>query len=385
MVSFPPFNFSFPMVGDASGPTPAESFSPMSDQPSQQVEPMEVEEDSRKRKWEGTAELEASVEEMAVSSPQEKRRRIDADEPMSDDASFVNLLGILSNHRIFYLYKSIFGCPLLALPKTIKEAIKQGDNEKLREINSLVLQTLQQLLQLQAPCEAIQREVWDVFGCIDPSHILESQESCLASLQAIYDANMCAVGGRIFQQSFFFHDIHSFNETANEISQKLGLNANTTTELNLCDAGISILPLVLTHYKNLRYLDLSSNPGIIIPGPIENLYRLETLKIAGCSFSEIPSWVFKHKSMTCLDVRRNHITCLPHEMEQLLDLTDLDISNNPISSIQFDVDQLTKLRHVCISNDQLMMLPPDFIGKLGSKVEIVPPTLGSELVPILPL
>jgi hypothetical protein len=98
---------------------------------------------------------------------------------------------------------------------------------------------------------------------------------------------------------------------------------------------------------------------------------LKTLLIAGCAPNEIPSWVFKLRSLTQLDVEGNQIKFLPRELEELTLLTDLDISHNPITTIFFDVDKMRYLQSVYISIDQFTMLPFLFLSKVGAKLKIV--------------
>lgn len=104
--------------------------------------------------------------------------------------------------------------------------------------------------------------------------------------------------------------------------------------LNLCylDLAGNHLQILqgLSHYVNLRILDLSRNKLSVIPSEISQLSNLRVLDIKHNALTSLPGGFRKLRQLRFLDVSGNRLTTLPEDFaEEGSLLSCLDLSHNP--------------------------------------------------------
>jgi hypothetical protein len=356
---------SFPVVGSPNFYT---NFGNPLIPPSEETTvPMEVEQ-SEERDL-GSAVAESEIE----GQPRErKRRRVASTDSMEIDGiplqqeedPFLMLRNLALDTECAHMYKSVFGCsfPLtLELFEAREKAKEVGDSSYLDQTNFVCVRTLHQLLHLINEWGIISDDLKALCGALDTSKILESPEVCKLMLWAVYEHNIHMVYRRVFHEPISFPTREDVSIHGKGMAKRLEVEGGAFPEVDLSDAGITRVPLVLSNFRNLTFLNLSFTREIVIP-EIVKLPMLKWVQLQNCSLDEIPGWVFGLKDLEYLGVQDNCIISLPSKIEELFQLTILDISNNPIVSIQFNLDAM-RLEHLYVSPNQLLSLPSEFKKK----------------------
>ncbi|HSW76532.1 MAG TPA: leucine-rich repeat domain-containing protein [Candidatus Saccharimonadales bacterium] len=115
----------------------------------------------------------------------------------------------------------------------------------------------------------------------------------------------------------------------------------TTTELNLSNSKITVLPPVIVQLHALQYLDLSNNKLSALLPEMGQLGDLQYLYL-----------------------ENNQLSALPREMGQLIHLQYLILSNNQLSALPPEIGQLSHLQYLYLSDNQLSALPQE-IGQMS--------------------
>ncbi len=157
------------------------------------------------------------------------------------------------------------------------------------------------------------------------------------------------------------------------------------TELYLHNRGISIFPMEVFVFENLKKLDLSQNRIEIIPPEIISFKSLESLILSGnqlkslsvqLSFlsllkeldlndnplSEIPKVIFDLKKLRILRLSNTKIEKIDPELERCSELEYFDISNNNVSSLPKEIGKLTSLKKIFLQKNNLQKLPKDLVN-----------------------
>ena len=108
-------------------------------------------------------------------------------------------------------------------------------------------------------------------------------------------------------------------------------NILSLRQLYLKGCNLEITPLSAFAGLSLTHLELSDNPGLILQGSIQSLSR--TLQHLGLGNTHIQDFDFSHfKSLKYLNISRNSIPCLPHSLLNL-GLEVLDLRDNRLTTI----------------------------------------------------
>lgn len=349
---------------------------PRSSSPERTVERMDVEEApsheeeergmSRKRGWE---EIETPMEEESEPDIEVKRRRTEEgieEEmlPKTNANVFFNLEAIVSDPEARSLYESMFGEAFPLTPEIFQmreQAKRAGNTILVSALDSSIMQMYEQLLPIGNDWEALPHEVREKFGDIDSSIIFNSPESFKTVLSAIRAYNLLWVGIKAFFPEFTYSMLRTKEDLINageRVARKLQEEGDAIASLNLCDCGITHLPPEVTKLKNLIELNLSWNPGIVLPWQMGRLPRLSLLNLSGCKLSKIPKFIFEIGSLNSLNVSHNEIKSISPEIWKLNCLTHLDISHNSKISIPNEIGRLNNLQSLIVSKDQIRSLPP---------------------------
>ncbi|KAM1413476.1 hypothetical protein ACFXTO_026068 [Malus domestica] len=136
------------------------------------------------------------------------------------------------------------------------------------------------------------------------------------------------------------------------------------TCLTLACCNISEIPSALTMLSSLEYLDLDGNPITSLPESMNNLVKLQTLKVSGCRnltiLPELPC------SLTSLTLACCNISEIPSALTMLSSLEKLDLSCNPITSLPESMNNLVKLQTLKVSGCRNLTILPELPHSLTS-------------------
>ncbi|MEG3845959.1 COR domain-containing protein [Microcoleus sp. herbarium19] len=120
---------------------------------------------------------------------------------------------------------------------------------------------------------------------------------------------------------------------------------------------LSALPEELRSLRNLRSINLSSNPFGRIPELLLEMNQLESLNLTCIGLTEISESIGKQSNLTLLDLGSNQITFIPEALAQLSNLTQLYLNNNQITFIPEVIAQLSNLTRLNLSDNQINVIP----------------------------
>jgi internalin A len=156
-----------------------------------------------------------------------------------------------------------------------------------------------------------------------------------------------------------------------------------STELDLSNRGITIIPSEIGKLTNLQKIFLGNNYITTIPPEICNLTKLKILHLGSNQITVIPTEIEKLTNLEDLYITRNRITTIPATIKKLTKLKILDISRNQITVIPTEIEKLTNLVHLNLSRNQITSIPTG-IGKLtnlsrlvlvGNQIDNIPPEI----------
>ncbi|CAH1983861.1 unnamed protein product [Acanthoscelides obtectus] len=152
--------------------------------------------------------------------------------------------------------------------------------------------------------------------------------------------------------------------TLNPAIQRLVLKSNR----------IRSVDSALQFYRDLRYIDLSSNHLVSIPsGNFLYQERLQELHLYNNTLSSINTTTFQGlKSLTVLNLRKNYLDELPKRLfSTLTKIEELDLGENSISRIDpLAFDGLRNLRVLYLDDNNLSMVPTPTFSVIGSLAEL---------------
>ncbi|XP_050136936.1 disease resistance protein RPV1-like isoform X1 [Malus sylvestris] len=131
---------------------------------------------------------------------------------------------------------------------------------------------------------------------------------------------------------------------------------HSLTSLTLVRCNISEIPSSLTMLSSLKYLNLHGNPITSLPESMNNLVKLQTLRVSGCRnltmLPELP------RSLTSLNLACCNISEIPSALTMLSLLKYLDLDGNPITSLPESMNNLVNLQTLDVTACRnLTMLP----------------------------
>lgn len=137
--------------------------------------------------------------------------------------------------------------------------------------------------------------------------------------------------------------------------------SNDEIELNFSGLGIKILPLEISEFKQLRYLDISDNQIEKLPEGIGELNKLEELIIRGNNLKELPKSIKNLSSLVGLYASNNNFVKFPEDLDSLKSLRELELSYNKITEIPSKL-VLPSLDFLAINGNKIYHFPKELLA-----------------------
>lgn len=148
---------------------------------------------------------------------------------------------------------------------------------------------------------------------------------------------------------------YNWQEAINRITKARNDGSDS---IKLHGLGLTQLPSELFQLRNLKCLELWSNPLTKLPPEIAELNQLTHLYLSDSLITTLPAQISQLQHLTHLDLRNSKVATLPSQISKLQHLTYLDLRNNPITSLPPQISQLKNLRHLDLRNSKIVALPP---------------------------
>lgn len=135
--------------------------------------------------------------------------------------------------------------------------------------------------------------------------------------------------------------------------------AAKVTRLNLSRQHLIELPSDLSNYSNLRYINLSNNPDLILDKTFQvlsNFSKLEVVKMDSNRIDKIPGNIALLKNLSHLSLANNPALNLDHLVESLQyssNLKALNLANNNIQNLPGSFGKLISLTNLRLSNNAI--------------------------------
>ncbi|XP_070571184.1 uncharacterized protein [Ptychodera flava] len=175
------------------------------------------------------------------------------------------------------------------------------------------------------------------------------------------------------------------NNQISSVSDEICRTLSNLTHLNLRQNKLESFPEGISHFKKLKYLDLSRNPiGKIpeevqyfrstnklthlylhdlqlkgFPSPILQFFKLEILDISNNKLGKLPASIEKLTNLTQLHISNCELTSLPSSIKNFKALTSLDASNNKIHEFQTHLCNAVTLQTLNLENNEITEVPND--------------------------
>lgn len=150
------------------------------------------------------------------------------------------------------------------------------------------------------------------------------------------------------------------NLTALNIKPLRGLKK--LNDLNLYNAGLTVLPKQIRWLKHVTVLDLYYNQLTKLPRQLGRMKRLEQLAVSNNKLTVFPPQLARLKLLTTLFAHHNKLSQLPNSFAKLASLQALDIGYNQFSNVPDVLIGMGTLELVDLSNNNLQTLPTTLIG-----------------------
>lgn len=155
----------------------------------------------------------------------------------------------------------------------------------------------------------------------------------------------------------------SSNTFTGEITAEFTGNANLK-ELSLGDNAFTIrnLSSFLDYNRQLLRLDLSNFQISDLPNTLQNLSKLEELKLSYNSIQTGFANIAQLSTLKKLHVANNQLVAIPKEINNLSSLVELDLSSNKIENSSIPaLTNLQNLEWLSLENNQLATIPPEIL------------------------
>ena len=126
--------------------------------------------------------------------------------------------------------------------------------------------------------------------------------------------------------------------------------------LTITNCSIKSLPDKISHFKNLKYLNLSGcvNLNQVF---LDSLKSLVVLKLNHTHISEFPFAICRLTSLRFLDLSKTYIKKIPEELGQLSQLEFLKLNNTYLQALPVSIGKLIKLEELWLINTKIDYLP----------------------------
>ncbi|KAJ8274212.1 hypothetical protein COCON_G00088370 [Conger conger] len=133
------------------------------------------------------------------------------------------------------------------------------------------------------------------------------------------------------------------------------VNLQALTHLNISRNQLSSLPAHVCSLP-LKVLIACNNKLLSLPEELGQLRQLTELDVSCNEIQMLPSQVSQLEALRDLNIRRNHLACLPPELAEL-PLVRLDFSCNKVTSIPVCYRNLRHLQSIVLDNNPLQSPP----------------------------
>lgn len=133
------------------------------------------------------------------------------------------------------------------------------------------------------------------------------------------------------------------------------------SNLNLADAGISVLPPEIGSLTKLRELLLDGNHLETLPASIGLLVNVETLILSTNQLKFLPESIVNLSSLQHLFLTNNSLEGLPVGIRNWQDLRNLHLAGNRLKSLPNGITELRNLAMLNVSRNELSTLPAGIV------------------------
>jgi Leucine-rich repeat (LRR) protein len=88
----------------------------------------------------------------------------------------------------------------------------------------------------------------------------------------------------------------------------------------------------------------------------DKVYKLELIKKRLTAF---PIEVFRFKNLKYLNLSSNKLSHIPSDIEKLTQLEELDLSRNEITEVPAEIGSLANLKRLILFKNEIDTIPPD--------------------------
>uniref|UniRef100_T1IIH8 Leucine-rich repeat-containing protein 58 n=1 Tax=Strigamia maritima TaxID=126957 RepID=T1IIH8_STRMM len=166
-----------------------------------------------------------------------------------------------------------------------------------------------------------------------------------------------------FQQLKFL-DVSS-NQLTEISDQLVHLSQLTTLIAKNNMLNDNALPKDFGMLENLEELNLSGNSFTTISPQILELTKLKGLLMGANQINHVPADIMKLQKLQVLYLGGNNLTEIPAEMGHLGDLQALILCQNQLQSLPSTISHLHQLRSLALHKNRLTTLPPEIVQLKG--------------------
>ena len=156
------------------------------------------------------------------------------------------------------------------------------------------------------------------------------------------------------------------------------------TRLWLVDGDLEGFPSAVCQLNKLTQVSLNGNEKIkaIPPGACGKMKRLRGLYMSGCGLTCLPEDLDQMVNLETLDLSGNSLSHLCNGLKNMTKLTGVDLGKNPFESLEeeFPFDTLVNVEVLALANTNMKTLPSGigqmvkikYISLYGNKLECLP-------------
>ena len=147
-------------------------------------------------------------------------------------------------------------------------------------------------------------------------------------------------------------------------------NLENVTRLWLVEGDLEGFPSAVCQLNKLTQLSLDGNEKIkeIPPGACGKMKRLRGLRMVGCGLTCLPKDLDQMVNLEALSLRDNSLSHLCNGLKNMTKLAFVDLDDNPFQSLEeeFPFDTLVNIEGLDLANTNMKTLP----GGIGQMVKI---------------
>lgn len=141
--------------------------------------------------------------------------------------------------------------------------------------------------------------------------------------------------------------------------------ADTVYGLDLSKQKLDEIPIEVSRYKALKYLNVSRNNLKELPDFLDSLTQLETLDAGKNKFIVFPTAVCRMYHLSTLVLNRNAFSSIPDCIRYAEKLAFIDLWDTPVYTFPEGLSQLSELKKIDL---QGVKYGPSFQDKLRSNL-----------------